>query len=177
MSTAARSSIRWWMINVLLAVLIVPAPAQAWHARTGGGARTFVVPPHNFSGGASHYAGGGPPPPRPMPAPRPQPMPHPPGPPPTPHPPPPPPRPYPPPPPPPPPHYHDDGWYNPWAAAAVVGAATVTGIAIGSAVHSVPNTCVPVVVNTLSYMQCGSTWYQPQYVGTNVQYIVVVAPR
>jgi hypothetical protein len=82
-----------------------------------------------------------------------------------------------PPPPPPPPPHHDDDWYHPWATAAVVGATTATAIAIGTAVVSVPKTCVPVLINGVSYQQCGSTWYQPQYVGTSVQYVVVVAPR
>ena len=29
--------------------------------------------------------------------------------------------------------------------------------------------------NTI-YMQCGSTWYQPQYQGSNVTYVVVNQP-
>lgn len=41
----------------------------------------------------------------------------------------------------------------------------------------VPANCVPVIINGISYQQCGSTWYQPQYVGTTLQYVVVVAPR
>lgn len=151
---------RFWMFAIL-AALIVPEVAQAWHARPGGGARTFVVPPHNFAGG---------PPPHPIPPPayHPQPAPHPPGP--GPHP----PRPPGPPPMPPPPHHSDD-WYHPWAAAAVVG--TATAVVVGTAVASVPKTCVPVLINGVSYQQCGTTWYQPQYVGTSVQYVVVVAPR
>jgi len=27
------------------------------------------------------------------------------------------------------------------------------------------------------YQQCGGVWYQPQYVGTSVQYIVINPPR
>lgn len=174
----------------LLVISTIPLPALAWHARPGAGARTFVVPPHNYSPGAPHHFAGGPPP-QPMPAPHPhpaphppgpgpQPMPHPPGPgpQPAPHPPRPPgPPPMPPPPPPPPPPHHPDDWYHPWAAAAVISTATVTAIAIGTSVASVPKTCVPVLINGVSYQQCGSTWYQPQYVGTTVQYVVVVAPR
>jgi hypothetical protein len=33
-----------------------------------------------------------------------------------------------------------------------------------------------VLVNGVSYQQCGSTWYQPQYVSGSVQYVVVVHP-
>ena len=29
----------------------------------------------------------------------------------------------------------------------------------------------------LCAVQCGSTWYQPQYAGTTVQYVVVNPPR
>jgi len=35
---------------------------------------------------------------------------------------------------------------------------------------------VSTVVNGVAYQQCGSTWYEPQYSGTNVQYVVVNAP-
>ena len=31
--------------------------------------------------------------------------------------------------------------------------------------------------NGVTYQNCGGTWYQPQYVGTSVQYVVVTAPR
>ncbi|SEI43128.1 hypothetical protein SAMN03159495_0183 [Pseudomonas sp. NFR16] len=179
--------------GVVLVALLCPGHAQAWHTRPGGGARTFVVPTHNFGGATTHRFEGNPahdfsggPPPHPMPEPHPHPAPHPPGP--GPHPPSPQPGPHPPgppgphpmpppPPPPPPPDYHPDDWYHPWATAAVIGATTATAIAIGTAVASVPASCVPVLVNGVSYQQCGNTWYQPQYVGTSLQYIVVVAPR
>ncbi|WP_408096558.1 hypothetical protein ACJVC5_16085 [Peredibacter sp. HCB2-198] len=68
--------------------------------------------------------------------------------------------------------------YHPIAtAAAVTGAAVVTAAAIGSIVHSIPPTCVNTVVNGVTYSQCGSTWYQPQYVGSSVQYVVVNPPK
>jgi hypothetical protein len=43
-------------------------------------------------------------------------------------------------------------------------------------VYSVPPSCVTTVVNGMTYTQCGSTWYQPQYYGNNVQYVVVAPP-
>lgn len=55
-------------------------------------------------------------------------------------------------------------------------AVAVTSAAIGSIVHSVPPSCVSTVVNGIAYQQCGSTWYQPQYAGTSVQYVVVDSP-
>jgi hypothetical protein len=68
--------------------------------------------------------------------------------------------------------------YHPVAAAATVVAATaVTAAVIGSVVASVPPSCQTVVVNGYSYMQCGSTWYQPQFVGSSQSYVVVSAPR
>ena len=75
---------------------------------------------------------------------------------------------------------HHDNWYydHPVAtAAAVTTTVAVTAAAIGSIVHSVPPSCASVVVNGIAYQQCGSTWYQPQYAGSSVQYVVVVAPR
>jgi len=58
----------------------------------------------------------------------------------------------------------------------VTTAVAVTAAAIGSVSYSVPQGCVTQVVNGIAYQQCGSTWYQPQYSGSDVQYIVVNAP-
>ncbi|KAF1692470.1 hypothetical protein [Pseudoxanthomonas koreensis] len=73
---------------------------------------------------------------------------------------------------------HGDHWDDhPVAtAAAVTGAVALTSAVIGSIVNTVPPGCVPVMVNGMTYQQCGSTWYQPQYAGTAVQYVVVPAP-
>jgi hypothetical protein len=74
---------------------------------------------------------------------------------------------------------HHSGWdAHPVAAvAAVTTAVAVTAAVIGSIVYTPPPSCVPVNVNGVTYHQCGSTWYQPQYVGTQVQYVVIVAPQ
>jgi hypothetical protein len=67
--------------------------------------------------------------------------------------------------------------YHPVAtAAAVTAAAVATAAVVGSIAYSVPSSCVTTVVGGVSYYQCGSTWYQPQYAGTNVQYVVVNPP-
>lgn len=72
----------------------------------------------------------------------------------------------------------DDHYYHPVAtAAAVTAAAVVTSAVVGSIVYSVPPSCSTVVVNGISYSQCGSTWYQPRYAGSSVQYVVVNSPR
>jgi hypothetical protein len=68
--------------------------------------------------------------------------------------------------------------YRPVArAAAVVGTAAVTAAVVGSVVHSLPPQCSTVVVGNATYQQCGSTWYQPRYAGTQVNYVVVNPPR
>jgi len=76
--------------------------------------------------------------------------------------------------PPPPPPPHPDDWYHPWATAAVIGATTAT--AIGTQVAEVPPDCVSVVASGVAYQHCGNTWYQPQYVGNDMRFVVVPAP-
>jgi hypothetical protein len=78
----------------------------------------------------------------------------------------------------------DGGYYgccyepHPIATAATVTAAAVTTAAvIGTTVTSVPPACSIVVVGAMSYQHCGSTWYQPQFVGSSVSYVVVSQPR
>jgi hypothetical protein len=73
---------------------------------------------------------------------------------------------------------HNDYWNDhPIAtAAAITTTVAVTSAVIGSIVYSVPPSCVQVMVNGMAYQQCGSTWYQPQYAGTSVQYVVVNPP-
>ncbi len=73
--------------------------------------------------------------------------------------------------------YHDHWDDHPVAtAAAVTAAVSLTAAAIGSIAYSLPPSCSQVIVNGIAYQQCGSTWYQPQYAGTTVQYVVVNAP-
>jgi hypothetical protein len=70
----------------------------------------------------------------------------------------------------------NNGWdndYHPIAtAAAVTATVAVTSAVIGSMVHTVPPSCVPVNYAGMVYQQCGGTWYQPQ--GT--QFVVVAPP-
>jgi len=68
--------------------------------------------------------------------------------------------------------------YHPVGTALAVGATVaVTTAVVGSIVNSVPPSCVPVQIGNVLYQQCGSTWYQPQYYGTSVQYVVIAPPR
>jgi len=58
------------------------------------------------------------------------------------------------------------------ATAAVVGTATM----VGSMVNTLPPQCAPVVVGNVPYQHCGNAWYQPQYAGSQVTYVVVNPP-
>jgi hypothetical protein len=68
------------------------------------------------------------------------------------------------------------GAYHPIATGVAVGvAAGVTAAAIGSLAYSLPSGCAPYTYSGPFY-QCGSVWYQPQYQGSNVTYVVVNPP-
>ena len=64
-----------------------------------------------------------------------------------------------------------DRWGHPIARGVTAG------VAIGTAVAMLPSGCTTVVVDGIGYSQCGSSWYQPVYSGTSVQYVVVGAPQ
>ena len=72
--------------------------------------------------------------------------------------------------------HHYRGYHPVATAVGVAAAATVTAAVVGSIVYALPPACSAVVVNGLTYQQCGGTWYQPQYVGTQISYVVVNAP-
>ncbi len=60
-----------------------------------------------------------------------------------------------------------------------IGGAIVTGLVIGAVVaaSSVPPSCETMVISGVSYRHCDGYWYQPQYSGTEVTYIVVNPPQ
>lgn len=62
-------------------------------------------------------------------------------------------------------------------AVGVAAAVSVTAAAIGTIVHSLPPACSVVVVNGITYQNCGGAWYQPQYAGTQITYVVVNPPQ
>lgn len=74
-------------------------------------------------------------------------------------------------------HHHHDVWRAVGTAAAVTATVAVTSAVIGSMTYTRPSGCITTIVNGLSYLQCGSSWYQPSYVGSQVQYVVVGVPR
>ena len=67
--------------------------------------------------------------------------------------------------------------YHPNTAAVIATTAIVTAAVVGSRVYALPPACSVVMINGFTYQQCGSTWYQPQFVGTSTTYVVVAAPR
>ena len=75
------------------------------------------------------------------------------------------------------------GWgdgccYHPAATAAAVTAAAVTTAAVvGSVVRTLPPSCGAVSISGITYQRCGSTWYQPQFAGTTINYVVVNPPK
>jgi hypothetical protein len=69
-------------------------------------------------------------------------------------------------------HHHPIG-----TAAAITATAVVTAAVVGSIVYTIPPSCVPVQVGNMIYQQCGNTWYQPQYAGASVQYVVIAPVR
>ena len=74
-------------------------------------------------------------------------------------------------------YYGGSCCYHTNTAAVVATTAIVTAAVIGARVNTLPPACSMVVMNGLTYQHCGSTWYQPQFVGTSTTYVVVVAPR
>ena len=77
--------------------------------------------------------------------------------------------------------YHGGGYNNHNDGIGVGGAIAigVAGMAIGSIITAaaLPPSCNTVSVNGMTYQQCGNSWYQPQYSGSQVNYIVVNPPR
>jgi hypothetical protein len=61
-------------------------------------------------------------------------------------------------------------------AAAVATTAAVTAAVVGTRVQTLPASCTTVMAGGVAYQQCGSVWYQPQFVGTGTTYVVVNAP-
>lgn len=74
-------------------------------------------------------------------------------------------------------YYGGSCCYHNNTAAVVAATAIVTAAVVGSRVNTLPPACSVVIVNGFTYQQCGSTWYQPQFVGTSTTYVVVNAPR
>lgn len=64
-------------------------------------------------------------------------------------------------------------------ATTVVTTPTVvtTVLPVGTAVAALPAGCGSLLVNGLTYYQCGGTYYQPSYSGPNLVYVVAMPPQ
>ncbi|MBE2260122.1 MAG: hypothetical protein IAE88_14770 [Rhodobacteraceae bacterium] len=68
--------------------------------------------------------------------------------------------------------------HHPVATGVAVGAAVaVTAAVVGSIVRTLPPNCTPYAYAGVTYQQCGGAYYQPQYSGSSVTYVVVDPPR
>jgi hypothetical protein len=68
-----------------------------------------------------------------------------------------------------------DHWGHPVATAAAV---TATAVAVGTIASTLPSSgCSAVSVGGIGYQRCGPNYYQPQYQGSSVQYVVVAPPQ
>lgn len=75
--------------------------------------------------------------------------------------------------------HHHGHWDNAGAfvAGAVVGGAVVAATTPNvTYITTLPCTVAPVLVSSINYYRCGSTWYQRGYSGDNVNYVIVNAP-
>jgi hypothetical protein len=67
---------------------------------------------------------------------------------------------------------------RPVARAVVATTAVVaTAAVVGSVVRSLPPSCSSVMVGNVAYQQCGNSWYEPRYSGSEVTYVVVNPPH
>jgi hypothetical protein len=74
--------------------------------------------------------------------------------------------------------WDNNGWdYHPVARGVAFGtAAAVTSAVVGSMIYSLPPSCANRVYGGVTYSYCNGVWYQPQYAGSSVTYIVVNQP-
>ena len=57
-----------------------------------------------------------------------------------------------------------------------VAGVIATAIVVGAIVASLPPSCTTIIANGMAFQNCGGTYYQSQYVGGSVQYVVVNHP-
>ena len=71
----------------------------------------------------------------------------------------------------------DNDWHPVRTAATVGAVVAVTNAIVGQRYYALPsNTCKAYTYNRVYYYNCNDVWYAPQYVGTQVSYVVVVRP-
>ena len=78
--------------------------------------------------------------------------------------------------------YHGGCCYHGYSSGGAFAVGALTGLALGTAITAAQFNAstaakTPVVVNNVTYYQVGSTWYQPQYQGGQLTYVVVNPPQ
>ena len=75
-------------------------------------------------------------------------------------------------------HYYHNHWYgNPVAVGVVVGTtAAAAAPPPATYVTTLPCKTVAIVANGISYYNCGDTWYQRSYAGSQITYMVTSPP-
>lgn len=74
--------------------------------------------------------------------------------------------------------YDSDGNWHLAVRGGAWGIATgVTTVAVGTAVFSLPTPGTTFLDGDITYQQCGSSWYQPQFDGPSVTYAVLAPPH
>ena len=74
-------------------------------------------------------------------------------------------------------HYHDRYHYG-WGHGRGVAVGVVVGATAATTTYvaTLPCQAAAVVVNGITYFQCGTTWYQRAYAGSQVTYMITEAP-
>ena len=62
-------------------------------------------------------------------------------------------------------------------AAVIPSGAVAADTSLGSIVRTLPPGCSSTVVADIGYQNCSGTWYQPQYAGMTLQYLMVRPPK
>ena len=71
----------------------------------------------------------------------------------------------------------DYDWGDNWFPGAGMAIAGATAAIVGSYYNALPYGCSNYYYHASPYYSCGGAWYQPQYEGDDVTYIVVEAPQ
>lgn len=73
-------------------------------------------------------------------------------------------------------HYHHHDHWDDWDHWGGYAAGFATAAVIGSIAYSLPGGCREFVSGGLTYWECGGVYYQAQYRGSNMTYVVVNRP-
>lgn len=69
--------------------------------------------------------------------------------------------------------YH---YYYPTTAYSEVEIKETESAETGTVVTDIPDNCESETINEINYKHCGVNWFEPQYSGTEIEYVVVDPP-